>query len=81
MHELSGIVSGIVGTEVSADSPLMTVGVDSVGAADLATSLSDHFQMELPSTLLFDHPSSRAIANFITLQGDTSIGNRLQMAS
>ena len=52
----------MAGTSISADVPLMSVGLDSIGAMELSTVLSGHFETELPSTLLFDHPSLQSIA-------------------
>ena len=55
--ELVGTASQLTGTAVSADSSLMSVGFDSVSATEFSTSLSVRLETNMPSTLLFDHPS------------------------
>ena len=62
VDELVGTASQLTGTAVSADSPLMSVGLDSVSATEFSTSLSARLETNLPSTLLFDHPSISSIA-------------------
>ena len=58
-------VSEVLGTDVSTDTPLMAAGVDSLGATELQRTLSEAFGVELPATLLFDHPSIGGIALFL----------------
>jgi hypothetical protein len=43
----------------------MAMGVDSIGMAEFVNVLTRHFEMELSSTLLFDHPTVNAVASFI----------------
>ena len=71
LDELTTIASEVIGTRVAADAPLMSAGLDSIGATELATQMSDHLNMELPSTLLFDHPSLRSIADSLSLDRET----------
>ena len=40
----------------------MSIGLDSISATELAMRLSERLDLELPPTLLFDHPSLRSIA-------------------
>ena len=63
---VNSIVSGTVGESVMSDAPLMEAGVDSLAASELVSLVSDEFQVELPVTLLFDHPSSASISDFVT---------------
>ena len=55
----------------SPDAPLST-GLDSVGATELSTRLNERLETELPSTLLFDHPSLRSIAGSLEIDGGDS---------
>ncbi|MDA9173010.1 acyl carrier protein [bacterium] len=54
---------------MSPDSPLMSAGLDSIGATELSTLLNERLRTELPSTLLFDHPTLRAIAGSLKIRG------------
>ena len=55
-------VSGILGSTVALDEPLMDAGLDSLGAVELRNGLAKAAVVELPSTLVFDYPSVGALA-------------------
>lgn len=59
-------VGEVLGTEIRDDQPLMAAGVDSLGATELERALSKHFEVELPATLLFDHPSIDGIVCLVS---------------
>ena len=48
----------------SADSPLMESGLDSLSAIDFRNSVAKELSVKLPSTLMFDHPTTKAVAAF-----------------
>lgn len=52
----------MIGTTIAADAPLMSAGLDSIGATEFATSIGERLSTELSQTLLFDHPSLRSVA-------------------
>ena len=54
---------------VSANTPLMEAGVDSLGATELQRGLSEHLSTEFEATLLFDHPSINTIVSCYTASG------------
>ena len=54
-------IHGVLGTMVSANTPLMEAGVDSLGATELQRGLSEQLSTEFEATLLFDHPSIDSI--------------------
>ena len=58
------MVKRTAGEAVDADVPLMDAGVDSLGAVDLRNQLQSAVGdgMSLPSTLVFEHPTTRALA-------------------
>ena len=72
LDELVGIATQLTGTAISPDAPLMSAGLDSVGATELSTRLNERLETELPSTLLFDHPSLRSIASSLEIDGEDS---------
>ena len=47
----------------------MVAGLDSIAASELSRILGEEFDIELPSTLTFDHPTIDAIANYIASIG------------
>lgn len=66
--ETAQVVTELVGTKLDGDSPLMSAGLDSIGATELAQKLSDRFGLKLPSTLLFDCPCVNVIARSLIEQ-------------
>ena len=61
----------VLGTLASRDAPLMAAGVDSLGATEFQKALSADLSVELPATLLFDHPSVSAIVEFVASASET----------
>ncbi|KAK7241742.1 hypothetical protein SO694_00152033 [Aureococcus anophagefferens] len=59
---VASILKNLLGTLVDGDASLMSAGLDSVSATDFANSLAGILDTELPSTLVFDHPSLASIA-------------------
>lgn len=62
---ISGVVFDLQNTVVASESPLMDAGLDSVSATELSNTLMNRLETELPSTLLFDHPSIASVAQFV----------------
>ena len=62
VRELISTASELAGTAMAADAPLMSAGLDSIGATEFATSIGERLSTELSQTLLFDHPSLRSVA-------------------
>ena len=62
------LVRRTAGGFVTADAPLMEAGVDSLGAIELRNQLQNAAgeDVSLPSTLVFDHPTARALASMLS---------------
>lgn len=64
-----------LGTDVSSDAPLMSSGLDSIAAVELARLLSERLAVDVPQTLLFDHPSLDSLSSFFAEAGSTREGS------
>lgn len=62
---MSSCVQDVLGTSISAESPLMAAGIDSLGATELQRALNSIVNITLPVTLLFDHPSISEIVTIV----------------
>lgn len=57
---------GLDGMDSSTDEThLADLGLDSIVAVELAARLRDRFQVPLPSTVTFEAPTIKALADFI----------------
>ena len=65
-------VHAIMGITPPDDQPLMDAGLDSLGAVELKNSLATQFSLDLPVSLIFDHPTIRAIVNYLASQMEQS---------
>ena len=54
--------------ELSATTPLMDAGIDSLAATELAGRLRDMSGVEITATAMFDHPTPRALAAHLVEQ-------------
>lgn len=62
---VASAVASLLGHEVLRDQPLMDAGISSSHASLLVQSLRAEFNVVLPPTLLFDHPSVKSVAEFV----------------
>jgi len=52
--------------EIDPERAFTELGVDSVGAAEVAGQLGDRLGFDVEPELLFDHPTPAALAEFLT---------------
>jgi len=60
------ILRGILGTDIAPDEPLMAAGLDSLASVEFRNALEAQLCLSLPATLIFDHPTVSAIAEFLS---------------
>jgi NADPH:quinone reductase-like Zn-dependent oxidoreductase/acyl carrier protein len=58
-------VAAVLGQSVGRDEPLMAAGLDSLGAVELSNSLAQRLGAQLPGTLVFDYPTTDALASYL----------------
>ena len=63
--KVANLVTEYTGIQVSSNDILANKGLDSLGAIELCNSLAQTFEVTLPSTLLFDHPTIGCVARHI----------------
>jgi acyl carrier protein len=61
-------VARAVGRAVGAREPLGAAGLDSIGAVEVRRAVGAAAGLELPATLVFDHPSVAAVAEHVSEQ-------------
>ncbi len=66
MREIQHVVASVLGKEVLSDQPLMEAGMDSLAAVELRNELSSRLGVDLPATVVFDHPTVSALSSRIT---------------
>ena len=66
--QVLGAVKTIMGADISAEAPLMSAGLDSLGAVELRKELALLTGLDLPATLVFDYPSAESITDLIASQ-------------
>ena len=69
----------VLGSTLSPQQPLMEAGLDSLGAVELRNALSARFGVQLPATLVLDHPNALAIAE--CLSGESPMPQHLSGSS
>lgn len=55
----------ILGTQVPTDTPLMSVGLDSIAAVEFVSAVSGELGTSISPVVLFDHPTLDSIASYL----------------
>ena len=63
---VSDVAHEVIGAKVDTNAPLMSAGLDSISATEFTGALAARFSMDLAPTILFDHPTLDALADFIS---------------
>merc|ERR1711972_524361 len=75
LEQVKGAAMDLIGSDsLEGDTPLMEAGLDSLAAVEYGSILSKNFKgVDLPSTLMFDHPTTNMIAELITADLKTKL--------
>lgn len=66
LERVAAAATTVLGERIGDDDPLMSAGLDSLGSVEFANVLRREFQVRIPATLVFDHPTLKAVAAYIT---------------
>ncbi|MEV3964774.1 type I polyketide synthase [Nocardia sp. NPDC050193] len=73
--QVAAVLGHTPGDPIDIDTPFTDMGFDSLGAVEFRNRLGAATGLRLPSTLVFDHPTTRAVATFVrSLVGDVPEG-------
>ena len=74
--DVAGIVKktieALTGTIVSGNEALMDVGIDSLSAVELVSTLGHELKAEIEPTVLFDHPNIGSLCDYLVAQVNAS---------
>ncbi|MEV5647449.1 SDR family NAD(P)-dependent oxidoreductase [Nocardia sp. NPDC052254] len=70
--QVAAVLGYAAGDLVDIEQPFSAMGFDSLGAVEFRNRLTTTTGLRLPSTLVFDHPTTRAVAAFIASRLDDS---------
>jgi hypothetical protein len=63
--QVLAVAESVLGCAVGAQEPLMQAGLDSLGVVELRNALSARLGLQLPATVVLDHPTPQALADCI----------------
>lgn len=62
---VAAAVVDAIGHPIPGNAPLMSAGLDSLAAVEFRNALSRQLGIDLPATLIFDHPTVNAVVEFV----------------
>ena len=74
-------VEALTGTSISGNEALVDVGIDSLSAVELVSTLGHKLNTEIEPTVLFDHPTIGDLVNYLVAHIESSIDNRTMQHS
>jgi acyl carrier protein len=66
--QVAAVVSEVLGHTPAPSQPLLSAGLDSLGAVELRSALEGRLSLQLPATLVFDYPTLSALTDYLTAQ-------------
>jgi acyl carrier protein len=66
LEQVQAAICAVLGSDVQANEPLMSAGLDSLSAVEFRNDLESKLGVDLPGTLVFDYPTPASIAGFLT---------------
>ena len=73
-------VETLMGTTISGNEALVDVGIDSLSAVELVSTLGHELNTEIEPTVLFDHPTIGDLVNYLA-HIESPIDNRTMQHS
>ena len=58
-------LNAVLGTQISTNTPLMSVGLDSIAAVEFASAVSGELGVGFSAVMLFDHPTLDSIVSYL----------------
>ena len=74
-------VEALTGTSISGNEALVDVGIDSLSAVELVSTLGHELNTEIEPTVLFDHPTIEDLGNYLVAQIESSTDKRITQHS
>jgi len=65
----------LLGTAVSSNAPLMSVGLDSIAASEFTSAVSSELGVSVSAIMLFDHPTLDSIADYVMSEARAEAGS------
>lgn len=74
-------VEALTGTSVSGNEALVDVGIDSLSAVELVSTLGHELNTEIEPTVLFDQPTIGDLVNYLVAHIQSSTDERITQHS
>ena len=74
-------VETLMGTTISGNEALVDVGIDSLSAVELVSTLGHELNTEIEPTVLFDHPTINDLSNYLVAHIQASTDKRITQHS
>lgn len=79
VREVEQATRRALGSDVSHNEPLMSAGLDSLGAVEFRNSLSTQLALDLPTTFVFDYPTIDSMVAYLEEELDPAVKDNSQV--